>query len=159
MRDFIVGVLRFLVPPDQPEDAMKVHRWRWSVAIFIWVLLAVVGLYIGADQGLIHGVQGRVTHTELNSLREEVHKTDGDTVNALTRVLTRLDTQDGELKLITASSLAESIRSKLTSWCMTHDANFKRELRQEIDDPMQGLEKKYFDLTGQGYRQPGCDEL
>jgi hypothetical protein len=59
------------------------------------------------------------------------------------------------LVFLKQESMEEAIRSKLTTACMTQDHAFQVELQREVND----LEKRYYALTGQGYRQPACAEL
>ena len=59
------------------------------------------------------------------------------------------------IDFIAKSSMEESIRSKLTTACITKDQAFKSELEQEVTQ----LEDQYYALTKEGYRQPECSEL
>lgn len=59
------------------------------------------------------------------------------------------------VNLILEDSMEDSIRAKLRLRCNTKDADFRKDLSNEVN----GIERQYFALTKQGYRQPTCEEL
>ena len=56
---------------------------------------------------------------------------------------------------VLANSIEENMRAKLKVRCNSHDEPFRMELADEVNE----MEKRYYKLTQQGYRQPSCAEL
>lgn len=61
----------------------------------------------------------------------------------------------GEVDVVVEDSIEDSIRAKLRIRCNTQDQAFKSELSDEVNR----MEKRYYTLTQNGYRQPTCEEL
>jgi hypothetical protein len=75
--------------------------------------------------------------------------------DALTDINGHVATVSTTMNEVLANSLEESMRAKLKVRCNSHDEDFRVDLADEIN----GMEKRYFAITHQGYRQPTCDEL
>lgn len=56
---------------------------------------------------------------------------------------------------VLANTLEENMRQKLKVRCNSKDEDFRIELGDEVND----MEKRYYKLTSEGYRQPTCEEL
>jgi hypothetical protein len=91
---------------------------------------------------------GFVEHTELNQIIDAASQT-------RQAILNQQKTEQSDIVFLKKESIESAIRAKISIRCMTSDKAFKSNLSEEI----QRLEDQYFSLTGQGYRQPNCDEI
>jgi len=60
-----------------------------------------------------------------------------------------------KVNLILEDSVDSQIRNELREKCLTSDKKLQIQLSDSVDE----LEKRYYRITGQGLKQPTCDEL
>jgi hypothetical protein len=154
MLKVLLAIFKLLAPVGIQNDPEKQHAWRWAVFTVLMVVIVVISSSLLLVTGEFPGIDsGYVSRVDVKAMSADVaSRAKTSDLNATQSVVGQITAR---IDFITKSSMEESIRSKLTTACVTKDLAFKSELEQEVAQ----LEDQYYALTKEGYRQPECSEL
>jgi hypothetical protein len=154
MLKVLLAIFKLLAPVGIQNDPEKQHAWRWAVFTVLMVVIVVISSSLLLVTGEFPGIDsGYASRVEVKAMSADVaSRAKTSDLNATQSVVGQITAR---IDFITKSSMEESIRSKLTTACVTKDLAFKSELEQEVAQ----LEDQYYALTKTGYRQPECSEL
>lgn len=150
----LIRFLAGLLPPHNasPEKHfMYLQRLGLTVSSLTLATLLIFCLLLG----IVPHMDQFAHVSDLSTFSTKLTQIDLKNEANINKIAAAVTLQTNRLDLVTTQSIEQTINEKLRIACSTDEKDYKAELYGDI----QQLEDRYYRLTGQGYRQPTCDQV
>lgn len=123
-------MVKLIVPP-RTNDLDVQQRWRWAVFASIIAISVAFTSHLALECGWLPELHpGFASQADVKNIEKKID-------------------------LISVISIERDIKDKIRQMCKSHDP----ELRLELNDDIDRLQRDYKSITGDWYRLPKCEDL